>query len=96
MGIFENVMIGGSDYKVVKRFGRAKDIPFNELKGFDLKYTRKCVLTESDLAFFQDLVKRGKEIIFRSLTHLKLWLKDKSQGECADLSYTDLSYFDAR
>ncbi len=48
MGIFENVMIGGSDYKVVKRFGRAKDIPFNELKGFDLKYTRKCVLTESD------------------------------------------------
>lgn len=48
MGVFENVMIGGSDYKVVKRFGRAKNIPLDELKEFDLKHTRKCVLTESD------------------------------------------------
>lgn len=48
MGIFENVSIGGSDYKVVKRFGRAKNIPLEELKGFDLKYTRKCVFTGTD------------------------------------------------
>ena len=40
--------IGGSDYKVVKRFGRAKNIPLEELKGFDLKYTRKCVFTGTD------------------------------------------------
>lgn len=33
MGIFENVSIGGSDHKVVKRFGRAKNIPLEELKG---------------------------------------------------------------
>jgi radical SAM protein with 4Fe4S-binding SPASM domain len=48
MGVLESVMIGGSDYKVVKRFGRAKNITLDGLKGFDLKYTRKCVLTESD------------------------------------------------
>lgn len=48
MGIFENVSIGGSDYKVVKRFGRAKSIPLEELKGFDLKYTQKCVFTDTD------------------------------------------------
>lgn len=48
MGIFENVSIGGSDYKVVKRFGRAKNIPLEELKGFDLKYTHKCVFTDTD------------------------------------------------
>lgn len=48
MGIFENVSIGGSDYKVVKRFGRAKNIPLDELQNFDLKYTHKCVYTGDD------------------------------------------------
>jgi len=49
MGVFENVMIGGSEYKVVKRFGRAKNISLDELEDFDMKYTRQCVLTETDL-----------------------------------------------
>lgn len=48
MGIFENVSIGGSDYKAVKRFGRAKSIPLEELKDFDLKYIHKCVFTGTD------------------------------------------------
>lgn len=50
MGIFENVSIGGSDYKVVKRFWHAKIIPPEELKGFDLKHTQKCVFTDTDYA----------------------------------------------
>ena len=48
MGIFENVLISGSDYKVAKRFGRAKNIPLEELKGFDLKCIRKCVFLYAD------------------------------------------------
>lgn len=49
MNLFDRVLIGGSDYKVVKRFGRAKSIPEKELEGFDMSYAHKCVLTESDL-----------------------------------------------
>ena len=49
MNLFDRVLIGGSDYKVVKRFGRAKTIPEKELEGFDISYAHKCVLTESDL-----------------------------------------------
>ena len=48
MGVFETVSIGGSDYKVVKRFGRAKSISKEELKDFDMKYTYKCVFTGTD------------------------------------------------
>lgn len=48
LGLFDKVTIGGSDYKVVKRFGRAKNIAVEELKDFDLKYTHKCVYTNSD------------------------------------------------
>lgn len=48
MGVFENVSIGGSDYKVVKRFGRAKNISLEELKNFDLRYMHKCVFTDTD------------------------------------------------
>lgn len=48
MGVFENVSIGGSAYKVVKRFGRAKNIAIKELQGFDMKYADRCVLTKSD------------------------------------------------
>jgi len=48
MGVFESVSMGGSDYKVVKRFGRAKSIPEEELNSFDLKYTQKCVFTNTD------------------------------------------------
>lgn len=49
MNLFDKVLIGGSDYKVVKRFGRAKAIAEEELSGFDMSYAHKCVLTESDL-----------------------------------------------
>ena len=48
LGIFENIIISGSDYKAVKRFGRAKTIPVEELEQFDLKYTKKCVFTGTD------------------------------------------------
>lgn len=48
LGIFEKVIVGGSDYKAVKRFGRAKNIPIEELKNFDMKYSQKCVFTGSD------------------------------------------------
>ena len=52
MGVFESVSIGGSDYKAVKRFGRAKNLPLEELKGFDLKYSKKCVFTGSDYVIY--------------------------------------------
>lgn len=49
MGVFSSVSIGGSEYKVVKKFGRAKHISNKELSKFKMNYISKCVLTESDL-----------------------------------------------
>ncbi len=54
MGVFNSVMLGGSEYKVVKRLGRAKEIAEDELKDFDLSYIHKCVLTKSDYVIHPD------------------------------------------
>ncbi|HII4398174.1 radical SAM protein (plasmid) [Clostridium perfringens] len=49
MGVFDSVSIGGSEYKVVKMFGRAKSIDKKELDKYNESYISKCVLTESDI-----------------------------------------------
>lgn len=54
MGVFESITMGGSDYKVVKKFGRAKHISKEELDSYDIKYVNKCVLTESDHVIHPD------------------------------------------
>ena len=53
-GLFERVSIGGSEYKVVKRIGRAAKIPKTELEGFDFGYKEKCVFTGSDFVVYPD------------------------------------------
>jgi sulfatase maturation enzyme AslB (radical SAM superfamily) len=52
MGIFERIIISGSDYKAVKKLGRAKNISMDELNKFDTRHSQKCVLTESDYVIY--------------------------------------------
>lgn len=48
MGVFDKVTIGGSEYKAVKRFGRAESISLEELENYNFKHNQKCVFTNED------------------------------------------------
>ena len=52
MDVFDKITIGGSGNKIVKRFGRAKDLPADDILLFNKEIKRQCVYTGTDFVVY--------------------------------------------